>query len=139
MSNDFDVTDCFTDDCEILVCEAFATHLSWIDTSPIASVLDGLLPSNTIKKWIYSPLLLFKLLILQDKKVSSRRFVSTLALDECIALGMEELASGHFRIPRASTEHHFARERLGLAGFNTLMCTLGKLACKHIQSGSGMI
>ena len=68
MSNDFDVTGCFTDDCEIIVCEALAKHLSWIDTFPIASTLDDLFSSHTIKKWIYSPLLLFKLLILQDFK-----------------------------------------------------------------------
>jgi hypothetical protein len=68
MSNEFDVTDGFADDCETFACEALATHLPWIDTSPIASALDDLFPSHTIKRWIYSPLILLKLLILQDKK-----------------------------------------------------------------------
>ena len=68
MSNDFDLTGYFTDDCETFVCKVLAKYLSWIDTSPIASDLDDLFPSHTIKKGIYSPLLLFKLLILQDKK-----------------------------------------------------------------------
>ena len=49
MSNDFGVTDCFTDDCETFVCEACAKHLSRIGTSPIAPVLDDLFPSHTNK------------------------------------------------------------------------------------------
>jgi len=43
-------------------------YLSWIDTSPIVSTLHDLFPSDTIKRWVYSPLSLLKLAILQDKK-----------------------------------------------------------------------
>jgi len=108
--------------------------------SPIASVLDDLFPSHTIKKWIYSPLLLLKLLILQDqKKGSYRKLVSTLTADECSVLGMEELFPGQFRILCASTVHHFAHDRLHLDDFKTLMKAIGKLACKHIRGCSGMI
>ena len=140
MSNEFDLADGFAGDCETFDCDALATHLTWIDTSPLASALDDLFPSHTIKRWIYSPLTLLKLLILQDKKkVSYRTLVSTLTLDECIALGLEEISPDVFRIPCASTVHHFAYERLGLAGFNSLMLAVGNLACKYIRGGSGMV
>jgi hypothetical protein len=68
MSNIFDVVCGLTDDCETFDCDALANYLSWIDTSPITYVLDELFPPDRVKKWIYSPLLLLKLLILQDKK-----------------------------------------------------------------------
>jgi len=49
MLSDFDVADCFTDGCETFACEVCAKHLSRIDTSPIAPVLDDLVPSHTNK------------------------------------------------------------------------------------------
>ena len=68
MKNDFDSKSDFPDcsgppDCDFLV-----NYLSWIDKSPIMLILETLFPSCQTRKWVYSPLLLLKLLILQDKK-----------------------------------------------------------------------
>ena len=140
MLNDFDLYDGFADCCETLVSDSLSNYLSWIDTSPIAYVLEKLFPSESIKRWVYPPILLFKLSILQDqKKGSYRKLVSTLTADECSVLGMEDLFPGQFRIPCASTVHHFAHDRLHLDDFKTLMKAIGKLACKHIRGCSGMI
>jgi len=92
------------------------------------------------KKWIYSPLSLLKLAILQDfKKVSYRILVSTLTAEECSAIGLKELSPGQFRIPCASTVHHFVHDRLTVDGYEALMLTLGKMACKHIHGATGAI
>jgi hypothetical protein len=115
-------------------------YLSWIDTSPITSVLDDLCPSNQIREWKYSPLSLLKLAIMYDvKKVSYRTLVSTLTAEECISIGLEEVSSGQFAIPCSSTVHDFVKNRLSTEGFETIMLTLGKLACKYIQSATGII
>jgi hypothetical protein len=115
-------------------------HLAWMDKSLVASVLDELFPPEKIKRWVYSPLSLLKLAILQDlKKVSYRVLVSTLTAEECLAIGLKEITPGQFRIPCASTVHDFVRNRLSTDGFETLMLTLGKMACKHIQGANGIL
>lgn len=116
------------------------SHLSWIDTSPILWVLYELFPPDKVKRWVYSPLSLLKLAILQDKKgVSYRTLVSTLTPEECVAIGLKEITSGQFRIPCASTVHDFVRNRLSTDGFEALMLTLGKMACKQIRGATGII
>jgi hypothetical protein len=116
------------------------SHLSWIDTSLIALVLNELFPPEKIQRWIYSPLSLLKLSILHDKKrVSYRTLVSTLTAEECFAIGLKEITPGLFRIPCASTVHDFVRNRLSTDGFEALMLTLGKMACKHISGATGII
>jgi len=88
----------------------------------------------------YSPLSLLKLAILQDqKRISYRTLVSTLTTEECIAIGLKEISAGQFRIPCASTVHDFVRNRLSTDGYETLMLTLGKMACKHIGGATGII
>ena len=85
-------------------------HLSWIENSLVAWVLDELFPPDKVKRWIYSPLSLLKLALLQDKKrISYRALVSTLTAEECFAIGLKEIAPGQFRIPCASTVHDFVR------------------------------
>ena len=43
-------------------------HLSWLDNSPIAWALHDLFPPEKVQRWLYSPLMLLKLAIVQDKK-----------------------------------------------------------------------
>ena len=115
-------------------------HLSWIDKSPIMWVLHDRFPPDKVKKWVYSPLSLLKLAIVQAKKgISYRTLVSTLTAEECIAIDLEELTPGQFRIPCASTVHDFVRNRLSTDGFEALMLTLGKMACKQIRGAPGII
>jgi hypothetical protein len=115
-------------------------YLSWIETSPIMGVLNELFPPDKVKRWVYSPLSLLKLAILQDKKgISYRTLVSTLTAEECIALGLNEITPGQFRIPCASTVHDFVRNRLSTDGFEALMLTLGKMACEQIHGATGII
>jgi len=64
--------------------------------------------------------------------VSFRTLVSTLTSEKRLALGLDEIHPGQFRIPCASTVHDFVRNRLSTEGYETLMLTLGKMACKHI-------
>jgi hypothetical protein len=115
-------------------------HLSWIETSLVAWFLNDLFPPEKIKRWVYTPASLLKLAILQDKRgVSYRTLVSTLTAEECLASGLKEITPGQFRIPCASTVHHFVRNRLCTEGFEALMLILGKLACKYIQGATGII
>jgi len=102
--------------------------------------LDDLFSPAKIKRWVYTPLSLLKLAILQDKKrISYRSLVSSLTAEECIAIGLKEIAPGELRIPCASTVHDFVRNRLSTDGYEALMLTLGKLACKHIQGANGIM
>jgi hypothetical protein len=115
-------------------------HLTWIETSIIKWVLDELFPPDKVKRWIYSPLSLLKLAILQDtRKMSYRTLVSTLTAEECSSIGLKEITPGQFRIPCASTVHHFVHDRLTFDGYETIMLTLGKMACKHIRGATGIM
>jgi hypothetical protein len=65
-------------------------HLSWIENSQIAWALNDLFPPEKVKRWVYSPLSLLKLAIVQDKKrVGYRTLVSTLTSEECFAIGLK--------------------------------------------------
>jgi len=128
------------DDSSSIGYDLLLLHLAWIENSLIAGVLNELFPRNKVKKWVYSPLSLLKLAILQDKKgISYRTLVSTLTAEECIAIGLKEITPNQFRIPCASTVHDFVRNRLSTDGFEALMLTLGKMACKQIRGATGII
>jgi len=123
-----------------LVMTCLYLYLSWIETSLIAWVLDELFPPDQVKRWLYTPVSLLKLAILQDtKKVSYRTLVSTLSAEECLSIGLKEVSPGQFRIPCASTVHDFVRNRLSTDGFETLMLILGKMACKEIRGATGIM
>ena len=65
--------------------------------------------------------------------------VSTLSAEECRVVGLKEITPGQFRIPCASTVHYFVRNHLSTSGFETLMLTLGKMACKQIRGATGIM
>ena len=68
MYSDFDLKSDSPDCSGPPACDFLANYLSWIDNSPIMPILEKLFPSCQKRKFVYSPLLLLKLLILQDKK-----------------------------------------------------------------------
>jgi hypothetical protein len=140
MSPDMSLQEGCGDDSSSIGFDSLLLHLSWLENSLIAWELDKLFPPEKIKRWIYSPLSLLKLAIVQDKKrISYRTLVSTLTAEECLAIGLKEITPGQFRIPCASTVHDFVRNRLSTDGFEALMLTLGKMACKHIQGATGIL
>lgn len=92
------------------------------------------------RKWIYPPILLFKLLlVLAFRKQSYRRLVKSLTIEDCIALGIQEMENGEFLIPSASNVHDFAYNRLGLECFTKIMYLNGTIASQNIQNGQGMV
>jgi hypothetical protein len=108
--------------------------------SEIESTLLNHLNYAQCRKWIYPPILLFKLLIVYAfRKCSYRRLISSLTVEDCLALGIQEIEPGKFLIPTASNIHDFAYNRVGLDGFKKIMETNGSVACQHIRNGTGMV
>ena len=68
MALNIDLSSFFPEIPEIPSFDVLANCLLWLDKSSIPSLLEELLSSYSLQKWVYSPLLLFKLLILQDQK-----------------------------------------------------------------------
>jgi hypothetical protein len=114
--------------------------LSRMNFSEIESKLHQHLGYADGRCWEYSPLVLFKLLIVKlFRKHSYRRLVNSLTKDDCLYLGLKEIESGRFLIPAASTVHDFAYNRLGLEGLKQIMHLNGTIACKNIRNANGMI
>jgi hypothetical protein len=98
--------------------------LAMMDFFRIVTELHEHLNYAHCRKWIYPPILLFKLLlVLAFRKQSYRRLVKSLTIEDCITLGIQEMENGEFLIPSASNVHDFAYNRLGLEFF-TKLCTL---------------
>ena len=92
------------------------------------------------RKWVYPPILLYKLLlVLAFRKQSYRRLVKSLSTEDCLALGIQKNENGQFLIPSPSNIHNFAYNRLGLEAFYKIMNVNGTLACQIIQNGHGMV
>ncbi len=114
--------------------------LSRMNFSEIESKLHQHLGYTDGRSWEYSPLVLFKLLIVKlFRKHSYRRRVNFLTKDDCLYLGLKEIESGRFLIPVASTVHDFAYKRLGLEGLKQIMHLNGTIAYKNIRNANGMI
>ena len=114
--------------------------LSRMNFTEIESKLDQYLGYAHCRSWEYSPLVLFKLLIVKIfRKHSYRRLVNSLTPEDCLYLGLKEEESGRFLIPAASTVHDFAYNRLGLEGLKQIMVLNGTIACKNIRNANGMI
>jgi len=111
-----------------------------MDFLRIETELHGHLNYAHSRKWIYPPILLFKLLIvLAFRKQSYRRLVKSLTIEDCLALEIHEEEPGNFVIPSASNVHDFAYNRLRLDGFTRIMQLIGAIACQNIQNGRGMV
>jgi len=111
-----------------------------LNISEIESTLLNHLNYAHSRKWIYPPILLFKLLIVYAfRKCSYRRLINTLTVEDCRALDIQETEHGKFLIPTASNLHDFAYNRIGLEGFKKIMETNGSIACQHIRKGTGMV
>jgi predicted branched-subunit amino acid permease len=87
MSHDLALQEGSGDASSYICFDSLLVYLSWIENCLIACELAQLFPPEKIKRWIYSPLSLLKLAILQDKKrIRYRTLVSTLTAEECIAI-----------------------------------------------------
>lgn len=96
--------------------------LGEMDSSHFEGILLEHLNYAQRRKWEYPPILLFKLLIVKTfRKLSYRRFISSLTIEDCEFLGMREKEPGIFSIPSASTLHDFAYTRLGPDGLKKIM------------------
>ena len=114
--------------------------LAGVDFTQIEMELNKHLDYSHRRTWRYSPILLFKLLIvLAFRKQTYRTVVNSLTTEDCIALEMKEISSSVFQIPCSSTLHDFAYNRLGLDGFKKIMELNGSIACNYIRNGHGMI
>ena len=122
------------------ILEPVTQLLKILDFSRIEAELHEHLNYASHRKWIYPPILLFKLLIvLAFRKQSYRRLVETLSIEDCLALGIQEIEPGEFLIPSASKIHDFAYNRLGLDTFTKIMQLNGTIACENIHEGHGMV
>ena len=119
---------------------SISTLLGKMDLTQIEIELHNHLNYSQTRKWLYSPILLFKLLIVHSfRKQSYRKFIKSLTLEDCIALGIPEIEPGRYHIPSASNLHDFAYNRLRLDGFKKIMYLNGTIACQSIQNGHGMV
>ena len=110
--------------------------LAGVDFTQIEMELNKHLDYSHRRTWRYSPILLFKLLVvLAFRKQTYRTVVNSLTTEDCIALEMKEISSNVFQIPCSSTLHDFAYNRLGLDGFKKIMELNGSIACKYIRNG----
>ena len=131
------------DSCEQIISNNFVSItelLAQMDFLIIEAELHEHLDYAHRRKWIYPPILLFKLLIvLAFRKESYRRLVKSLTIEDCLALEIQEEEPGKFVIPSASNVHDFAYNRLRLDGFMRIMQLIGTIACQNIQNGHGMV
>ena len=100
MSLDFGLQAGSGDDSSFFGYDSLLQYLSWIENSLIAWYLDELFPPEQVKRWVYTPVSLLKLAILQDtKKVSSRTLVSTLSAEVMLSNWLERDHSGFVSDP----------------------------------------
>lgn len=88
----------------------------------------------------HPPIILFKLLIINTfRQLSYRRLVSSLTIDDCKFLEINEIEPEIFSIPSTSTIHDFAYNCLSPDGLKAIMYSNGVQICQSICNRTGMI